>query len=301
MVADPLFVLPIILTILFLIIMLANALFLVRQQTNVIIERFGKFNSIRKPGLNIIIPFIDKKVDTISLKICQLDVRVETKTKDDVFVKLNISVQFKIDEQDVKTAFYTLDSPEEQIKSYVFDVVRASIPNMLLNDVFSKKDEIAMDIKKELVDSMKEYGYTIVKALVTDIDPDENVKTAMNRINAAERLKIAAEHEGEAAKILTIKKAEGESESKRLQGKGVASQRQEIAEGLKKSVEILQGVGIDPSEASVLIVVTQHYDTLQTIGANTNSSLLLLPSSPGSVNDITTQLIAAMKSAKNFS
>ena len=178
-----------------------------------------------------------------------------------MFVRLKVSVQFKVIKDKVYDAFYKLDYPHDQITSYVFDVVRAEVPKMRLDDVFVKKDDIAIAVKSELNDAMQEYGYDIIKTLVTDIDPDAQVKEAMNRINAAEREKVAAQFEGDAQRILIVEKAKAEAESKRLQGQGIADQRREIARGLEESVEVLNKVGINSQEASALIVVTQHYDT----------------------------------------
>ena len=193
--------------IIFLVLLLiASGLFIVKQQTAAIIERFGRFLVIRQPGLHIKIPFIDRIAGRLSLKILQLDVIVETKTKDDVFVKLKVSVQYKVLPEKVYDAFYKLDFPQDQITSYVFDVVRAEVPKMKLDDVFEKKDDIANAVKGELNDAMINYGYDIIKALVTDIDPDQQVKEAMNRINAAEREKVAAQYEGDAARILIVEK-----------------------------------------------------------------------------------------------
>ena len=262
-----------------------SGLFMVKQQTAAIIERFGKFLVIRQPGLHIKIPLVDRIAGRLSLKILQLDVIVETKTKDDVFVKLKVSVQYKVLPEKVYDAFYKLDFPQDQITSYVFDVIRAEVPKMKLDDVFEKKDDIAIAVKSELNDAMVNYGYDIIKALVTDIDPDAQVKEAMNRINAAEREKVAAQYEGDAARILIVEKAKAEAESKRLQGQGIADQRREIARGLEESVDVLNNVGINSQEASALIVVTQHYDTLQSIGEETNSNLILLPNSPQAGSD----------------
>ena len=253
-----------------------SGLFIVKQQSSAIVERFGRFLVVRRPGLHIKIPLVDRIAGRLSLRILQLDVIVETKTKDDVFVKLKVSVQYKVIEDKVYDAFYKLDYPQDQITSYVFDVVRAEVPKMILDDVFEKKDEIANAVKSELNDAMSNYGYDIIKALVTDIDPDAEVKTAMNKINAAERQKVAAQYEGDAARILIVEKAKAEAESKRLQGQGIADQRREIARGLEESVDVLNNVGINSQEASALIVVTQHYDTLQSIGEETNSNLILL-------------------------
>jgi regulator of protease activity HflC (stomatin/prohibitin superfamily) len=283
--------------------------FIVKQQSAAIIERFGKFLSIRQSGLQLKIPIVDRIAGRLSLKIQQLDVIVETKTLDDVFTRLKISVQYKVVKEKVYEAFYKLDYPHEQITSYVFDVVRAEVPKMKLDDVFVKKDDIAIAVKKELNEAMMDYGYDIIKTLVTDIDPDAQVKEAMNRINASEREKIAAQFEGDAARILIVEKAKAEAESKRLQGQGIADQRREIARGLEESVEVLNKVGINSQEASALIVVTQHYDTLQSIGGESNSNLILLPNSPqaGStmLNDMVASFTAsnqigeAMKNTKN--
>ena len=287
--------------ILFIIVLiLISGVFVVKQQTSAIIERFGKFIAIRKPGLHFKIPVIDKISGRVSLRILQLDVIVETKTKDDVFVKLKVSVQYKILPENVYDAFYKLDFPQDQITSYVFDVVRAVVPKMRLDDVFEKKDEIANAVKGELNDAMVNYGYDIIKALVTDIDPDSEVKTAMNRINAAERQKIAAQYEGDAARILIVEKAKAEAESKRLQGQGIADQRREIARGLEESVDVLNNVGINSQEASALIVVTQHYDTLQSIGEETNSNLILLPNSPQAGSDMLNNMVASFSASNQI-
>jgi regulator of protease activity HflC (stomatin/prohibitin superfamily) len=291
-----------------LVIVLA-AFFIVKQQTAAVIERFGRFQSIRQSGLQLKIPLIDRIAGRLSLKIQQLDVIVETKTLDDVFVRLKISVQYKVIKEKVYEAFYKLDYPHEQITSYVFDVVRAEVPKMKLDDVFVKKDDIAIAVKTELNEAMMDYGYDIIKTLVTDIDPDAQVKEAMNRINASEREKIAAQFEGDAARILIVEKAKAEAESKRLQGQGIADQRREIARGLEESVEVLNKVGINSQEASALIVVTQHYDTLQSIGGESNSNLILLPNSPQAGSNMLNDMVAsftasnqigeAMKNSKN--
>ncbi len=274
-------------------IILLLSFFVVKQQTAVIIERFGRFLSIRNSGLQMKIPLVDRIAGRVSLKIQQLDVIVETKTLDDVFVKLKVSVQYVIIRDKVYEAFYKLEYPHEQITSYVFDVVRAEVPKMKLDDVFVKKDDIAIAVKSELQDAMLDYGYDIIKTLVTDIDPDSQVKAAMNRINASEREKIAAQFEGDAARILIVEKAKAEAESKRLQGMGIADQRREIARGLEESVEVLNKVGINSQEASALIVVTQHYDTLQAIGEETNTNLILLPNSPQAGSDMLNNMVAS--------
>ena len=282
------------------ILILLAALFTVKQQTAVIIERFGKFLSIRQSGLHFKIPLIDRIAGRMSLKIQQLDVLIETKTKDDVFVKLKVSVQFKVIKLKVYDAFYKLDFPHDQITSYVFDVVRAEVPKMKLDGVFVKKDDIAIAVKTELNEAMMDYGYDIIKTLVTDIDPDSQVKEAMNRINASEREKIAAQFDGDAARILIVEKAKAEAESKRLQGQGIADQRREIARGLEESVEVLNKVGINSQEASALIVVTQHYDTLQYIGQETNSNLILLPNSPQAGSNMLNDMVASFTASNQI-
>ena len=280
-------------------ILLATGLFTVKQQTIGVLERFGKYKDLKGPGLHFKVPLIDRVAGRVSLKIQQLDVIVETKTFDDVFVKLKVSVQFKILQDAVYEAFYKLDNPHDQITSYVFDVVRAEVPKMKLDDVFVRKDDIANAIRSELGEAMNDYGYGIVRALVTDIDPDITVKNAMNRINAAEREKIAAEYDGEAERIRIVAKAKAEAEGKRLQGQGTADQRREIARGLEDSVDILNKVGINSQEASALIVITQHYDTLQSLGENTNSNLILLPNDPSAasnmLSDMTTSFLASQQ------
>ena len=276
---------------------LLSSFFTVKQQTAVVIERFGKFLSIRQSGLHLKIPVIDRIAGRVNLKIQQLDVIIETKTKDNVFVKLKVSVQFMVVQETVYDAFYKLEYPHDQITSYVFDVVRAEVPKLILDDVFERKDDIAVAVKRELNEAMTTYGYTIINTLVTDIDPDIQVKNAMNRINAADREKTVAEFEAEASRIRIVAKAKAEAESKRLQGQGIADQRREIAKGLVESVDVLNKVGINSQEASALIVVTQHYDTLQAIGADANSNLILLPNSPQAGSDMLNNMIASFSAS----
>lgn len=271
--------------------------FIVKQQTAVIVERFGKFHSVRRAGFQFKIPLVDRIAGRVSLKVQQLDVVVETKTKDDVFVKLKVSVQYMVLKSKIYEAFYKLDNPYAQITSYVFDVVRAEVPKLRLDDVFEKKDDIAIAVKNELQEAMNEYGYDIIKTLVTDIDPDEQVKHAMNRINASEREKVAAQYEGDAQRILIVEKARAEAESKRLQGQGIADQRREIAKGLLESVDVLNKVGINSQEASALIVVTQHYDTLQSIGENSGTKLIMLPNSPNAASEMLNNMVASFSAA----
>ena len=281
-------------------IILFGAFFVVKQQSAAIVERFGKFTSVRQSGLQIKIPIIDRVAGRLSLRVQQLDVVVETKTKDDVFVKIKVSVQFMVIKDKVYDAFYKLDYPHDQITSYVFDVVRAEVPKMILDDVFEKKDDVAIAVKGELNEAMKNYGFDIIKTLVTDIDPDSQVKESMNRINASEREKVAAQFEGDAQRILIVERAKAEAESKRLQGQGIADQRREIARGLEDSVKVLNGVDINSQEASALIVVTQHYDTLQSVGSASNSNLILMPNSPQAGSEMLNNMVASFTASNQI-
>lgn len=264
--------------------------FTVEQQTIMVIEQFGKFSRVAHPGLNFLIPFIERVAGKISLRVQQLNVRAETKTKDNVFVAVIVSVQYNVLPQKAYDAFYRLNNPELQINSYVFDVVRARVPKLSLDDLFEKKDEIAMAVKDELNDTMEEFGFGIINTLVTDIEPDQKVKDAMNEINAAQRLKVAAIEKGEADKIIKVKSAEAEAESKALQGKGIADQRRAIIEGLQESVGQFQKTidGSSAQDVMNLVLMTQYFDTLKDIGQNSNT--ILIPHSPSSISDIATQI-----------
>ena len=281
-------------------VLLFGIFFIVKQQTAATVERFGRFVGVRQSGLQLKIPIIDRVAGRVSLRIQQLDVVVETKTKDDVFVKIKVSVQYKVIKDKVYDAFYKLDFPQDQITSYVFDVVRAEVPKMILDDVFEKKDDIAIAVKGELNEAMKNYGFDIIKTLVTDIDPDAQVKESMNRINASEREKVAAQFEGDAQRILIVERAKAEAESKRLQGQGIADQRREIARGLEDSVKVLNNVDINSQEASALIVVTQHYDTLQSVGSASNSNLILMPNSPQAGSEMLNNMVASFTASNQI-
>ena len=281
-------------------VLLFGIFFIVKQQSAAIVERFGRFVGVRQSGLQLKIPIIDRVAGRVSLRIQQLDVVVETKTKDDVFVKIKVSVQYKVITDKVYEAFYKLDFPQDQITSYVFDVVRAEVPKMILDDVFEKKDDVAIAVKGELNDAMVNYGFDIIKTLVTDIDPDAQVKDSMNRINASEREKVAAQFEGDAQRILIVERAKAEAESKRLQGQGIADQRREIARGLEDSVKVLNGVNINSQEASALIVVTQHYDTLQSVGSASNSNLILMPNSPQAGSEMLNNMVASFTASNQI-
>lgn len=274
--------------------------FTVRQATAAVVERLGKFHSVRHAGLHLKIPFLDQISTRMNLRIQQLDVIIDTQTNDNVFVKMKVSVQYQVIKDKVSDAFYMLENPHQQITAFVFDVVRAEVPKLKLDDVFIKKDDIAIAVKGELQEAMHSYGYEIIKALVTDIDPDEQVKHAMNRINAAEREKTAALYESEAQRIRIVAVAKAEAESKKLQGQGIADQRREIARGLEESVRMLNNVNIGSQEASSLIVVTQHYDTLHSIGANNRSNLVLLPNSPTAASNMLNDMMVAMTAANKL-
>ncbi len=276
-----------------------STFFTVRQQTIGVIERFGKFIRTQNPGLGIKIPFIDRVAGRPSLQIRPLSVTIETKTKDNVFVTLKISVMYYIIQESVKDAWYKLSDPSNQITSYVYDVIRGQVPNRDLDAVFEDKEEIAASVKLKLEETMRGYGYAIESTLVTDIDPDAKVKASMNEINAAQRLRVAAQEKGEAEKILAVKKAEAEKETKRLQGEGIADQRKAIANGFKESVDMLkESTGVNGEEVMKMLMVTQHYDMLNSVTSNGNSSVILLPYVPGAITDIQSQLTEAMLVSK---
>jgi regulator of protease activity HflC (stomatin/prohibitin superfamily) len=278
----------------------AGSFFVVNQQTAAVIQNFGKFVRVAGPGLNFKLPFIETIAGRLNLRVQQLDVRVETKTEDNVFVHVIVAVQYHVLPDKVYDAFYRLSDPGTQITAYVFDVVRARVPRMKLDDVFEKKDEIADAVKNELGHVMGEFGYGIVKALVTDIDPDHKVKEAMNEINAAQRLRVAATEKGEAERILKVKGAEAEAQSKALQGKGIADQRKAIIEGLRESVDIFQRSvpGACAQDVMNLVLMTQYFDTLKEIGATSRSNTILIPHSPGALSDLTEQFRTAMITAE---
>ncbi|MCP3679363.1 MAG: SPFH domain-containing protein [Gammaproteobacteria bacterium] len=276
-----------------------GTLFIVEQQTSAVVERFGKFVRVGQSGLNMKIPVIESVSGRISLRVQQLDVAVETKTLDNVFVKIVVSVQFFVLRSKVFEAFYRLENPEQQIRSFIFDVVRSRIPKIKLDDVFERKDDVAVAIKDELTDVMSGFGYGFVKALVTDIDPDAKVKAAMNEINEAQRLRVAATERGEAEKILKVKQAEAEARSNALQGKGIADQRKAIIDGLKESIDEFQRAvaGTDAKEVMNLVLLTQYFDTLKGIGSNSHSNTILIPHSPGGLSDLSAQMRNAIITA----
>ncbi len=285
---------PMIITVLVFAIIIFKTVLIVREASAAVIERFGKFQSIRFSGLSVMIPFIDSKASIVNLRVQQLDVTVETKTLDNVFVNLQVSVQYQVRTEYVKEAYYSLQNAKNQIASYVFDDVRAEVPKLELDDVFAKKEDIAIAVQNNIAESMADYGYSIVKALITDIDPDSKVKDAMNRINAAKRDREAAEEEGEAQKIMIVKEAEAEAESKRLSGEGIAQQRLEIVRGFKESVEDFKKSldTVTHEEIMQFVLMTQYFDTIKDIGANSKNSSILMPHSPGGMKEFQNQIIS---------
>lgn len=291
--------------ILLVVILLWDSVFIVQSQTAAILERFGKFDSVRHEGLNFKLPFIDRIVTRRNLKIMQQDIEVETKTKDNVFVKTKVSVQYQIIRDKVSDSYYRLSDPVAQIESYIFDVVRSEIPKLTLDEVFESKDSVALAIKTSLEDSMDDFGFQIIRSLITDIDPDEKVKNSMNEINAAERLREAALAKAEAEKIAIVKQAEAHAESKRLQGLGMANQRKEIAMGLKLSIEDLKATGINNDEVLTILLITQHYDALEAMSKNSQTNTIMVPYSSSNVTGMRDQIqeaiLASAKAEANIS
>ena len=279
---------------------LFDSVVIVPEKSSRIIQRLGKFQRTAGPGLSFKLPVLDRVAGTISLKIQQLDVDIETKTMDNVFVDMKVSVQYVIQPLKIWDAFYKLEDPVQQISSYVFDDVRAEVPKLDLDDVFSRKEDIAIAVKRNLSEAMDTYGFEIVKTLVTDINPDSHVKDSMNRINAAKRDKEAAREEAEGEKITIVKRAEADAESKRLQGEGIAQQRLEIIRGFKESVEDFQKSlnSIDAQEIMQFVLMTQYFDTLNSIGSNSKSNTLMIPHSPAAMNDFFQQIVSGTVLAK---
>lgn len=285
-----------------IVIILLTGLFTVTQQTAAVVERFGKFVRIAPAGLNFKIPFVDRVAGRLSLRVQQLDVRVETKTKDNVFVFVIVSVQYHVLDNKVVDAFYKLQNPHTQITSFVFDTVRARVPGITLDELFIMKDDIAQAVKTELDQVMDNFGYGIMKTLVTDIEPDAKVKSSMNEINASQRLREAAIQQAEAEKIRVVKAAEGEAESKALQGQGIANQRRAIIDGLRESVESFstQVDGTSAQEVMNLVLMTQYFDTLKEVSSSSKTNTILVPHSPAGMNDLQEQMRTAMVTAQEI-
>jgi regulator of protease activity HflC (stomatin/prohibitin superfamily) len=279
---------------------LFGSVFTVSQQSVAVVERFGKFLKMASAGLNFKIPFIDSVNGIVHLRILQLDVDVETKTKDNVFVVSKVSIQYNVLPDKVMEAYYKLNNPKQQITSYVFDLVRAEIPKLTLDQVFERKDDVANAVKKELSEVMDDFGYEIVKALVTDIDPDKHVKDSMNAINAAQRDRAAAEEKGEAEKTLKVKQAEAEATSKKLQGQGIADQRKAIVDGLRESVHSFQESvpGSTAQDVMNLVLITQYFDMLKDIADKSKTNSVFLDHTPGGMADVKRLLAAALDPSK---
>src|SRR5690242_9090024 len=283
-------------TALFVLGLIFGSVFTVQQQSCAIIERFGKYVRTARPGLNFKVPYIEHIAQRVSLRVQQLLVEVETKTLDNVFVKLFVAVQYRVVEGSEADSYYKLQDHVEQIKSYVLDVVRAKVPKMNLDEVFEKKDDVGAAVKSELDVSMKQYGFEIPNALVTDVNPADNVKAAMNEIQTQQRLQVAAAAKGEANKVLVVKNAEAEAESKRLQGEGVAKQRRAIVDGLRESIAAFtdQIGGVSAPDVLKLVLMTQYFDTMKDIGVSSGSKVILLPHSPSALSDLAEQLRTAI-------
>lgn len=282
-----------------LVVLIFNGFFTVNTAQAAVVARFGKFLRVAEAGLNWKVPLIDRVASRVSLRVGQIDLTMETKTKDNVFVTIPISVQFQVRPEQVYDAYYTLSNPVEQIQAYVEQVVLGHVPGMSLDDVFASQSSIAQAVKKELDADMAGFGYVIVNVLVTDIVPDEKVKAAMNDINAAQREQVAATARGEAEKILVVKRAEAEAESKALQGQGIANQRRAIVEGLQASIEQFQKAvdGASTAEVMQMVLVTQYFDTLKTIGEQNKTNTLFVNHAPGAVREIGDQILQAMAAA----
>lgn len=277
-------------------ILVVAGIFTVEQQTIAIVERFGRYLKIARPGLNFKIPMVDKVAGRVTHRVRELEIDVESKTADDVFVDVKIAVQFFVNENEdsALAAHYKLMNPGQQISSYVFDTVRALVPEMPVDNVFSEKEKIAAAVKERLQDTMQQFGYTILQSLVNDIQPDAKVKAAMNHVNASARLKEAAKNEAEAKKIRTIAEAEAEARAKELQGVGIARQRLAIANGLKESVEACAEAGISPEEATKMVLLTQHYDTVTAVGAHSKSTIMMVPYTPDGMSQVGDQITQAL-------
>ena len=276
-----------------------GSFFTVNTAQVAVITRFGKFLRVAQPGLNWKFPYIDSAAGMVSLRVNQITLTMETKTKDNVFVTIPISVQNRVRPEKVFDAYYKLSNPVAQIQSYVEQVILGHVPGMTLDEVFASQSSIAAAVKQELDADMATFGYEIVNVLVTDIVPDAKVKSAMNDINAAQREQVAAAARGEAEKILVVKRAEAEAESKALQGHGIANQRKAIIEGLQSSIESFRTVvgGSSTSEVMQLVLVTQYFDTLKSISENDKTNTLFLNHAPGSVKEISEQFLQAMLTA----
>ena len=278
-----------------------STVYVVRQQSVAIVERFGKFHSVANSGVHVRLPFgIDYIAERIQLRLMQSEIVVETKTKDNVFVMMNVATQYRVNEENVKDAFYKLMRPEAQIKSYIEDALRSSVPKLTLDELFEKKDEIALEVQHQVAEEMTTYGYIIVKTLITKVEPDAEVKQSMNEINAAQRKRVAAQELAEADKIKIVTAAEAEAEKDRLHGVGIAQQRKAIVDGLAESIAELKEANVGMSEEQIMsiLLTNQYLDTLNTFASKGNQTLFL-PNNPNGVDDVRTQILSALRTEKN--
>lgn len=291
------FILSLFFFVLLAFVLLVSGLYVVKQQTVAIIERFGKYQKTSTSGINFKIPFgVDVIAARIQLRMLQSEIVVETKTQDNVFVTMNVATQYRVNENNVTDAYYKLMQPEAQIKSYIEDALRSSVPKLTLDELFEKKDEIALEVQKQVAEEMSTYGYVIVKTLITKVEPDAEVKQSMNEINAAQRKRVAAQELAEADKIKIVTAAEAEAEKDRLHGVGIAQQRKAIVDGLAESIKELKESNVSLSEEQIMsiLLTNQYLDTLNNFAQGGNQTIFL-PASPEGAEDIRTQLLSALK------
>ena len=289
-------IVPIIIVVLFFI--LFSSLYVVRQQSVAIIERFGKYQKLSNSGIHLRLPFgIDHIAARVQLRLLQSEIVVETKTQDNVFVMMNVATQYRVNENNVTDAYYKLIRPEAQIKSYIEDALRSSVPKLTLDELFEKKDEIALEVQKQVAEEMSTYGYIIVKTLITKVEPDAEVKQSMNEINAAQRKRVAAQELAEADKIKIVTAAEAEAEKDRLHGVGIAEQRKAIVDGLADSIKELKGANVEMKEEQIMsiLLTNQYLDTLNNFADNKGNNTIFLPANPDGVESIRTQILSALK------
>ena len=281
-----------------LIIVLFSSLYVVRQQSVAIIERFGRYQKLSNSGIHLRLPFgIDHIAARVRLRLLQSEIVVETKTQDNVFVMMNVATQYRVNENNVTDAYYKLIRPEAQIKSYIEDALRSSVPKLTLDELFEKKDEIALEVQKQVAEEMSTYGYIIVKTLITKVEPDAEVKQSMNEINAAQRKRVAAQELAEADKIKIVTAAEAEAEKDRLHGVGIAEQRKAIVDGLADSIKELKGANIELKEEQIMsiLLTNQYLDTLNNFADSKGNNTVFLPANPDGVENIRTQILSALK------
>ena len=287
-----------IILIIIFIFLLLSAVYVVRQQSVAIIERFGRYHKTSSSGINFRLPLgIDKIAARVQLRLLQSEIVVETKTQDNVFVTMNVATQYRVNENNVIDAYYKLMRPEAQIKSYIEDALRSSVPKLTLDELFEKKDEIALEVQKQVAEEMSTYGYIIVKTLITKVEPDAEVKQSMNEINAAQRKRVAAQELAEADKIKIVTAASAEAEKDRLHGVGIAEQRKAIVDGLADSIKELKGANIELTEEQIMsiLLTNQYLDTLNNFADSSGNNTIFLPANPEGVESIRTQILSALK------